>query len=76
MALGVRILASMAVLEGEGARVDVVTSALFDDNTAWIAVRRGRYLRGFAYRFIELCDPAALGSDGAVGNRRVDRYAL
>ena len=32
-------------------------SHLFDEQTSRIAVRRGRYLRGFAYRFIELCAP-------------------
>jgi hypothetical protein len=33
-------------------------SHLFDANTALIAVRRGSYLRTYAYRFIELCSPA------------------
>jgi LysR family transcriptional regulator, cys regulon transcriptional activator len=28
---------------------------LFARNTSRIAVRQGRYLRGYAYRFIELC---------------------
>jgi LysR family cys regulon transcriptional activator len=32
-------------------------SMLFDEQTSLIAVRRGRYLRGYAYRFIELCAP-------------------
>jgi hypothetical protein len=31
---------------------------LFEANTALIAVRRGSYLRNYAYRFIELCSPA------------------
>jgi LysR family cys regulon transcriptional activator len=31
---------------------------LFDVNVSRIAVRRGAYLRGYAYRFIELCSPA------------------
>ena len=30
---------------------------LFPANVTRIAVRRGHYLRGFAYRFIELCSP-------------------
>ncbi len=30
---------------------------LFDKNTSRIAVRRGAYLRGYAFRFIELCSP-------------------
>ena len=31
---------------------------LFAAKTTLIAVRRGHFLRGFAYRFIELCAPA------------------
>lgn len=30
---------------------------LFEDSTSHIALRRGRFLRGFAYRFIEACQP-------------------
>lgn len=30
---------------------------LFERNTTWIAVRKGHYLRNYAYRFIELCNP-------------------
>jgi LysR family cys regulon transcriptional activator len=30
---------------------------LFDANQSRIAVRHGSYLRGYAYRFIELCSP-------------------
>jgi len=33
-------------------------SHLFAANTTYIALRRGHYLRSFAYRFIELCSPA------------------
>ena len=40
---------ALALLEG---------SHLFGENSARIGVRRGRYLRGFACRFIELCSPA------------------
>lgn len=32
-------------------------SGLFARNTSHIAVRQGRYLRGYAYRFLELCSP-------------------
>jgi hypothetical protein len=31
---------------------------LFEANTSLVAVRRGSYLRNYAYRFIELCSPA------------------
>jgi LysR family cys regulon transcriptional activator len=33
-------------------------SALFPPNVTRIGVHRGHYLRGFAYRFIELCASA------------------
>ena len=32
-------------------------TGLFPLTTSRIAVRQGRYLRGYAYRFIELCSP-------------------
>jgi LysR family cys regulon transcriptional activator len=32
-------------------------TGLFPLNTSRIAVRQGRYLRDYAYRFIELCSP-------------------
>ena len=34
------------------------SSRLFDSNTSSLGIRRGRYLRGYVYRFIELCSPA------------------
>ena len=59
LGLGVGIVASMAwhpkkdeglaLLEGED---------VFPANVTRIGVRRGHYLRGYAYRFIELCAPA------------------
>ena len=33
-------------------------SHLFEANTTRIAVRRGHYLRGYAYRFLQDCSPA------------------
>ena len=30
---------------------------LFEQNVTKIAIRRGHFLRGFAYRFLELCSP-------------------
>jgi LysR family cys regulon transcriptional activator len=35
----------------------VPVANLFPTNTTWIAVRRGGFLREFAYRFIALCSP-------------------
>ena len=58
LGLGVGILASMAFnpTRDPGLR-KLDSDHLFDENVTRIAVRRGHYLRGFAYRFIELCAP-------------------
>jgi LysR family transcriptional regulator, cys regulon transcriptional activator len=58
LGMGVGIVASMAFIpeRDKGLRL-LDCSALFDEQTSRIAVRRGRYLRGYAYRFIELCAP-------------------
>ncbi|MDX2259654.1 MAG: CysB family HTH-type transcriptional regulator [Hyphomicrobiaceae bacterium] len=76
LGLGVGIMASMAFDPARDAGLQIVSSShLFHENTAHIAVRRGRYLRGYAYRFIELCSPgldeksikaaAAVAADGS-----------
>ena len=57
--LGVGIVASMAFDAARDIglrRLDA--SHLFEANTTRIAVRRGHYLRGYAYRFLEDCSPA------------------
>ena len=49
----------------------IAAGHLFGPNTTRLAVRRGHYLRGYAYRFLEECSPAlttatlraALGGD-------------
>jgi LysR family transcriptional regulator, cys regulon transcriptional activator len=58
LGMGVGIVASMAFIpeRDKGLRL-LDCSGLFDQQTSRIAVRRGRYLRGYAYRFIELCAP-------------------
>ena len=59
LGLGVGIVASMAVNPARDTGLVLLDSAhLFPENTTRVAVRRGHYLRGFAYRFIELCAPA------------------
>lgn len=57
--LGIGIVASMAFhpKRDEGL-VMIDCQHLFPLNTTHIAIRHGHYLRGFAYRFIELCAPA------------------
>lgn len=58
LGLGVGIIAEMAFVEGrEGDLVLRRERNLFPANTARIAVRRGHFLRGFGYSFIEQCRP-------------------
>jgi len=58
LGLGVGLMASMAFIPERDTGLQLIDcSALFDKQTSRIAVRRGRYLRGYAYRFIELCAP-------------------
>ncbi len=56
LGLGVGIMASMAFnpQRDEGLRL-IDARHLFPENITSIGVRRGHYLRGYAYRFIELC---------------------
>lgn len=59
LGLGVGIVASMAVDAERDAGLHMLDGAhLFPRNTTRIAIHRGHYLRGFAYRFIELCEPS------------------
>lgn len=56
--LGVGIVASMAFDQKRDVTLRLLDADhLFPKSTSRIAVRRGRFLRGFAYRFIELCSP-------------------
>ncbi|PKO82127.1 MAG: transcriptional regulator [Betaproteobacteria bacterium HGW-Betaproteobacteria-13] len=58
LGLGVGIVAAMAFAPGrDGKLIQLDSTHLFPENITRIAVRRGHYLRGFAYRFIELCSP-------------------
>jgi LysR family transcriptional regulator, cys regulon transcriptional activator len=57
--LGVGIIASMAFDAARDVGLKSLdASHLFPPNTTRIAVRRGHYLRGYAYRFLEECSPA------------------
>lgn len=54
--LGIGIIASMAFNPTRDVGLRLLECAhLFEQNTTRIAIRRGHYLRGFAYRFVELC---------------------
>lgn len=58
LGLGVGLIASMAFVQDRDTGLQLLDcSHLFDERTSVIAVRRGRYLRDYAYRFIELCAP-------------------
>jgi len=54
--LGIGIIASVAYDQKRDTGLKLLPAkGLFARNTSRIAVRQGRYLRGYAYRFIELC---------------------
>ena len=54
--LGIGIIASVAYDPKRDTGLKLLPAkGLFARNTSRIAVRQGRYLRGYAYRFIELC---------------------
>ena len=56
LGLGIGIVASVAFNPQRDMGLHLLDcSRLFSPNTTLIAVRRGHYLRGYAYRFIELC---------------------
>lgn len=58
LGLGVGIIASMAFdTDRDQGLVLLNSSHLFEENVSSIAVRRGRFLRSYVYRFIELCAP-------------------
>jgi len=59
LGLGVGIIAAMAFDAKRDVGLRLIESGhLFEPNTALIAVRRGAYLRNYAYRFIELSSPS------------------
>jgi LysR family transcriptional regulator, cys regulon transcriptional activator len=58
LGLGIGIVASIAFDHDRDDGLRLLESKhLFPLSTSRIALRRGRYLRGYAYRFIELCAP-------------------
>lgn len=59
LGMGIGIIASMAFNSVKDTDLRLLKcDHLFDANTTYIALRRGHYLRSFAYRFIELCSSA------------------
>lgn len=58
LGLGIGIVASMSFNAAKDSDLRLLKcDHLFAANTTYIALRRGHYLRSFAYRFIELCSP-------------------
>jgi len=58
LGLGIGIVASVAFNPAKDDGLRLLDSAhLFPPNTTRIAIRRGHYLRGYAYRFLEYCSP-------------------
>jgi len=58
LGLGVGIIASVAYEPDHDFKlVRLPTPGLFRQSTSSIAIRRGRFLRGYVYRFIEQCSP-------------------
>jgi LysR family cys regulon transcriptional activator len=54
--LGIGIIASMAYQKDRDSKLSLIDSEnLFSNNTTHIAIRQGHYLRGYAYKFLELC---------------------
>ena len=58
LGLGIGIIATMAYSVTKDTGLRLLDSAhLFENNTTWIAVRKGHYLRNFAHQFIAWCNP-------------------
>src|SRR5690606_23246474 len=58
LGLGVGIIAAMAFHPTRDAGLTLIEAPeLFERNTTLIALRRGHYLRDYAYRFLEYCAP-------------------
>lgn len=58
LGLGIGIIASMAYQADRDSKLSLLdVASLFEENTTRIALRKGYFLRGFAYEFIELCSP-------------------
>ncbi|MEI8036119.1 MAG: LysR substrate-binding domain-containing protein, partial [Betaproteobacteria bacterium] len=58
LGLGIGIIASMAYQSDRDTKLSLLdVGDLFENNTTRIALRKGYFLRGYAYEFIELCSP-------------------
>lgn len=58
LGLGIGIIAAQVFEPARDTGLTLLDSGdLFEEMTSHIALKRGRFLRGFAYRFIEACHP-------------------
>jgi LysR family transcriptional regulator, cys regulon transcriptional activator len=64
LGLGIGLVASVAYDPNRDTGLKLLnTTHLFPKSTSRIALRRGRFLRSFAYRFLELCSPELTEKD-------------
>lgn len=58
MGLGVGLIAEQAFdPERDPGLALIAGNSLFEQTTSYLALRRGRFMRGYAYRFLEACHP-------------------
>lgn len=55
LGLGIGIVADQAIADEENL-VRINTQHLFDNNTVWLGIRRGKLQRNYVWRFIALCN--------------------
>lgn len=56
LGMGIGIVASMAFDEDQDHQLELLdASELFEENTSYVAVRKGRFHRGYVQRFLTLC---------------------
>lgn len=56
LGMGIGIVASMAFDEDQDHQLELLdASELFEENTSYVALRKGRFHRGFVQRFLMLC---------------------
>lgn len=57
--MGIGIIADMAFDPSKDTNLTLLTcEPLFQQNTTYLAVHKGHFLRGFGYQFLELCNPS------------------
>lgn len=57
LGLGIGIISHIAYNAERDQNLVAIKTNLFEFNTTWIAIRKGRLLREYSYEFIKLCSP-------------------